>query len=145
MTPPQALLQQDLVDAAALDGDALLLVEVGLQAVERPAAEREPQVLRIGQRGGDDLGTLLGGVGRRTSGSGSILQAGKASLVEATEPGVDRGPRNAQFIGDLAGASTVGEGQQELSPLDEAGLGRARRRELFEGLTFLRGYWPSRN
>ena len=49
MPPPQALGQEDLVDAAPLDRDALLLVEVGLQAVERPAAEGQAQVLRIGQ------------------------------------------------------------------------------------------------
>jgi hypothetical protein len=39
MPPPQALGVQPFVDAAALDRDALLLVEVRLQPVERPAAE----------------------------------------------------------------------------------------------------------
>jgi hypothetical protein len=48
MTPPQAFGQEDLVDAAALDRDALLLVEVGLQAVQRPATEGQFQALGIG-------------------------------------------------------------------------------------------------
>lgn len=125
MAPPQPLVEEEFVDPTPLDRDALLLVEVGLEPIERPAAEGKPQVLRIGQRGGDDLGTLLGGVGRRTPGSGPILQAGKASLVEATEPGVDRGPRETQFLGDSAGGATVGESRQELGTLNEASLSRS--------------------
>jgi hypothetical protein len=39
MTPPQAFGQEDLVDAAAFDRDALLLVDVSLQAIERPASK----------------------------------------------------------------------------------------------------------
>jgi hypothetical protein len=96
-----------------------------LQAVERPAGEGQAQVLRVGQRGGEDLGSLLGGVGVRASGPGAILQAGQSPVVEAMEPGVDRGPREAHVIGHLAGSLPVGEGQEDLGPLHEAGLGRA--------------------
>jgi hypothetical protein len=39
---------EDLVDAAPLDRDALLLVEVVLQAVERPGAEGQAESLRVG-------------------------------------------------------------------------------------------------
>jgi hypothetical protein len=67
LAPLQPLVEEDLVDAAPLDRDALLLVEIGLQAVERPAAEGQAQALRAGQRGGEDLGPLLGGVGVRTT------------------------------------------------------------------------------
>jgi hypothetical protein len=39
MAPTQALGYEDLADAAPLDRDALLLVEVGPQAVQCPEAE----------------------------------------------------------------------------------------------------------
>ena len=74
MPPVQALGDKDLVDAAPLDWDALLLVEVDLQAVERPGAKGPAQVLRVGQGRGDDLGDLLGRIGGRASGAGLVLQ-----------------------------------------------------------------------
>jgi hypothetical protein len=138
MPPPQAFGQEDLVDAAPLDRDALLLVEVGLQAVQRPGAERQAQVLRVGQGGGDDLGALLGRVSRRPPGPRLILQAVEPPLVEAMDPGVDRRARDAEVLGDLAGPSPVGEGQEDVGPLDEAGLGCSRRGDVFEGLTLPR-------
>ncbi len=92
MPPLQPLVHEDLADAAALDRDALLLVEVGAQAVQRPAGEGQTQALRIGQRSGDDLGALLGGIGMRPARPGLILQAGQISVVEAMDPGGDRGP-----------------------------------------------------
>jgi hypothetical protein len=136
MAPPQALLPEELVDAAAPDRDALLLVEVGLQAVQRPAAEGQAQALRVGQRGGDDLGALLGRVGRRPPGPRPILQPVEPLIVEAVDPGVDRRPREAQVLGDLAGPSPVGDGEEDLGPLDETGLGGTRSRKLLEGLAF---------
>jgi hypothetical protein len=145
VAPLQSLVDEDLADAAPLDRDTPLLVEVGPQAVERPAAEGEVQPLRVGQRRGDDLGALLGGVGVRPAGAGPVLQAAEALLVEATDPGVDGGPAGAQVAGDLAGASPVGEGDEEPGPLDESGLGGARVSELVEGLTFLRGEWSQRH
>jgi hypothetical protein len=39
-SPAQALLQEDLAQAAALDGNVLVLVQVGGQPVQAPAAER---------------------------------------------------------------------------------------------------------
>jgi hypothetical protein len=125
MPPPQAFSQEDLVDAAALDRDAFLLVEVGLKPIQRPAAEGQPQAPRIGQRHGDDLGALLSRVGRWAPGPRLILQAVEPLIMEAVDPGVDRGPRDAQVLGHLAGSSPVDDGQKDLRPLDEAGLGRA--------------------
>lgn len=124
MPPPQALGDQDLVDATPLDRDALLLVEVGLQAVERPGAEGQSQPLRVGQRRGDDRGPLLGGIGRWAAGPRAILQAGEPPLVEAMDPRIDGGAREAQVPGDLAGSSPGGDGQEDPGPLDESGLGR---------------------
>jgi hypothetical protein len=125
MTPPQPFGQEDLVDAAAFDRDPFLLVEVGLQAVERPASEGEPQALRIGERRGDDLGALLGRIGRGTPGPGLVLQSAESLVIEAMDPGVDRGSRDVQVLGHLAGPLPVGDGQKDLGPLDEAGLSRA--------------------
>jgi hypothetical protein len=145
MAPLQPLVHEDLADATPLDRDGLVLVEVGPQAVERPAAEGQVQPLRVGQRRGDDLGALLGRVGVRPAGAAPILQALEAPLVEATDPGVDGGPADVHVAGDLAGASPVGDGGEDAGALDESGLGRARGRELFEGLTFLRGEWSERD
>ena len=125
MSPPQAFGQEDLVDAAAFDPDALLLIEVGLQAIERPAGEGQPQAPRIAQRRGNHLGALLGRIGRRAPGPRLILQPVEPLVIEAMDPGVDRRSRDAQVLGDLSGPPSVGDGQEDLGPLDEAGLCRA--------------------
>jgi hypothetical protein len=145
MPPLQPLVHEDLADAAPLDRDAPLLIEVIAQAVQRPAAEGQPQALRVGQRRGDDLGASLGGVGVRSPGAGPVPQPVEALLVEATDPGVDRGPRDAQLLGHQAGPSPVGDGQEDPGPLDESGLGRARGREPFEGLALLGGEFAERD
>jgi hypothetical protein len=110
MPPPQAFSQEDLVDPAALDRDALLLVEIGLQAVQRPAGDGQAQAFGVGQRRGDDLGTLLRGVGMRPPGSRLVLQAVEPLFVEAMGPGVDRGPGDAEILGNLAGSLSLGNG-----------------------------------
>jgi hypothetical protein len=125
MSPLQPLIHEDLADAAPLDRDALLLVEVVSQAVERPAGKGQAQRLRVGERRGDDLGALLGRVGGRAPGPGPVLQTGEATVVEAMDPGVDGRLADAQVAGDLAGSSPVGDGEQDAGPLDESGLGGA--------------------
>ncbi len=65
--------------------------------------------------------------------------------MEAMDPGVDRRPRDAEVLGDLTGASSVGDGQEEPGPLDESGLGRAGSRKLFEGQTFLGSEFAERD
>ena len=142
MPPPQALGQEELVDAAALDADALPLIEIGLQSVRRPAGEGQAQAPRGGQRRGDDLGALLGRIGRGAPGPGLVLQAAEPLVIEAMDPGVDRRSRDAQLLGHLAGAASVGDGQEEPGPLDEAGLRGARVGKVLEGLAFLGRQFP---
>ena len=124
MAPLQPLVHEDLADAAPLDRDALLLVEVVPQAVECPAAEGLAQALRVGQGRGDHFGALLGRVGVRAAGPGAIRQPGEAPLIEAMQPGVGGGAREAQLLGDPARSASVGDGQEDAGPLDDAGLGR---------------------
>lgn len=93
MTPLQPLVHEDLADAAAPHADALVLVEIGTQTVQRPAPEGQGQALRIRQRRGDHLGALLGGVGVRAPGPGPILHPVESLLIEAMDPGVDGGAR----------------------------------------------------
>jgi hypothetical protein len=119
MTPSQTLLQEDLVDPAPLDRDRLLLVEVGLESVECPAGERQAQFLGGGQHGGEDLGALLGGVGVRPTGSGLIAEPGQAVLIEAMNPGINRGPADTELMGDRRGPATRGGGHQDASSLDK--------------------------
>jgi hypothetical protein len=125
MTPLQPLVEENFVDATALDRDAPLLVEVGLKPIQRPAAEGQPQALGIGQRGGDHLGALLGDVGRGTPGPRLVLQSVQSPRVEPVNPEVDGGTTDAQVPGDLAGPLSSRDGQKEPSPFDEASLGRA--------------------
>jgi hypothetical protein len=95
-----------------------VLVEVGLQPVEGPAAEVEPQALRVGQGGGEDLGDLLGGVSRRPALAGPVAQADEALGVEAMEPLVELVAAEADALGDPAGGLAVGEALDEPGPLD---------------------------
>jgi hypothetical protein len=145
VSPLQPLVHEDLADAAPLDRDAFLLVEVGAQAVQRPAAEGEVQPLRVGQRRGEHFGALLGGVGVRSAGAGPILEAAEAPLIEAMDPGVDRGAREAQPLGDLAGPMPVGEGQEDLGALHESGLCGPRVGQLLEGGSLLGGELAERD
>src|SRR5262249_18741528 len=108
LAPAEALVDQEFVDPAPLDRDPLLLIEVSLQAVERPAAEGQAELLRVGQGGGDHLGALLGGVGVRPAATGTLLQPPQALLVEPADPGIDGRPGAAQARGDLAGCLPLG-------------------------------------
>ena len=103
--PAEPLVDEDLVDATPRDRHSLRLVAVGLQAVPRPTAKRQVQALGVGQGDGEDRGTLLSGVGMRPPGPRPILQAVEPLVLEAMDPGVDRGARDAQVLGDLAGPS----------------------------------------
>jgi hypothetical protein len=145
MPPLQPLVDEDLTDAAPLDRDALRLVEVVAQAVRRPAAKGEVQPPRVGQRRGDHFGALLGGVRVRPAGAGPILQAVEAPLIEAMDPGVDRGARDAQLLGDLAGPMSVGEGQEDPGALHESGLCGPRVSPPLEGGSLLGGELAERD
>jgi hypothetical protein len=145
MAPLQPLVHEDLADAAPLHRDALLLVQVGTQAVECPAPEGQVQALRVSQCRGDDLGALLGGVGVRPAGAGPILQSVEAPLVEAMDPGVDRRARDAQLLGDLAGPTSVGDGRKDLGPLGESGLCGPRVSQLLEGASLLGSEFAERD
>jgi hypothetical protein len=108
-----------------------------LEAIERPAAEGQAQGPGIGQGRGDDLGALLGGVGRGPAAAAPVIQAGEAVRVEAMDPGVDRRPRDADLAGDLAGRGPVGGGQEEPGPLDQADGGGAGMGEFLQGRALL--------
>jgi hypothetical protein len=109
-----------------------VLVEVGLEPVERPGGEGQAERPGVGHRGGEDLGDLLRGIGGRPPGAGLIRQGGGPLGVEAGDPGVDGGARDAQIVGDGRGPATFGGGQDDVGPLDQAGLGGAGGGELLE-------------
>jgi hypothetical protein len=132
VTPPQALGPQEFVDAAALDHDALLLVEVGLEPVECPGAERQAQGLRIGQCRSDDGGPLVGVIGVRAARAGTVLQGGQPAIVEPADP--DRNGRSGdiQLARDVGGRSALGDRQDDLSAFDDSGRGGASMGEPFQ-------------
>jgi hypothetical protein len=133
MPPLQTLIDEDLADPTPLDTDALLLIEVGAQAVERPAAERQFQALRVGQRGGDHLGPLLGGVGVRATRARQVAEAGEASVVEPMHPVVDRLSADPDLRSDGGRALPLGGGRKDPGALDEAGRFGPGVGEPFEG------------
>jgi hypothetical protein len=123
--PPQALGPQQLIDAAAFDRDALLLVEVGLQAVECPATEGQAQSLRISQRRRDNGGALVGVIGVGAARAGAVLQGGQAAVVEPADPGRDGGPGDVQLACDVGRRLALGHSQEDLGAFDESGRGGA--------------------
>jgi hypothetical protein len=89
-TPAQPLPEEDLVNPAAPHGNALVLQQICGQAVERPRGERQTEVAWTGQRGRNDTGDLVGGVGRGTTAAVVILQRRQALLVEPVDPATHR-------------------------------------------------------
>jgi hypothetical protein len=134
LAPAEALGEEDLVDPTPLDRDRLVLVEVGPEPVQRPAGEGQAQRGGVGQGRGDDLGDLLGRVGGRAARTRLIRQGGDALGVEASDPGVDGGARDAEIAGDGGDAAALAGRQHDPGPLDQAGLGGAGAGELFEFL-----------
>ena len=98
-----------------------MLVEVVPEPVQGPGAEGQAELGGIGQRGGEDLGDLLRGIGGRASGAGLVLQAVGPLEVEPPDPAVDGGARDAQGSRHLGGALAFGGGQDNLGALDGAG------------------------
>jgi hypothetical protein len=139
LPPGEALGQQDLVDPAPLDRDLPMLVEVGLDPIQGPGGEGEPERAGVGHRGGEDLGDLLGRIGRRPAGSGLIGQGRDPLGVEACDPGVDRGSRDAQVAGDGGDRPALGGGEDDPGPLDQADLVGAGAGQVFEFLPLLIG------
>jgi hypothetical protein len=82
---------------------------------------------------------LLGGVDRPSPRERPLAQAIDPLVIEAVDPGVDGGPGDAEFVGDLAGSLTPGDGQDDPGPPDEAGLDGAGVSQPPEGPEFLVG------
>ena len=122
-----------------------MLVEVGLEPVQGPGGEGQAELGRIGQRGGQDLGDLLGRIGGRASGAGLVLQAVGALEVEPPDPAVDGGARDAQVARDLGGALALCGGQDNLGALDGAGRGGAGVGQRLDPLAFLGCQGPERD
>ena len=110
-----------------------------MQPVQRPGAERQAQLLRGGQGGGDDLGDLLGGVGGGAATAGHVLEPVGPLGVEPPDPGGDGGAGDAELAGDGGGAEAGGGLQDDLGPLDDAGLRRAGAGQGLDGLALLGG------
>jgi hypothetical protein len=83
--PAQALVEQDLVDPAALHRNPFVLMQVGGQSIQGPGSKRQPEGLRLGERARDHGGGLLGRVGRPAARTGPILEGFQAFRIEATD------------------------------------------------------------
>jgi hypothetical protein len=133
VAPPQSFLEQNFVEAAALDRNVLVLSEVGNQPVERPTGKGQPQCLRVRERGCDHLGHLRGRVRRRATATVLVLQRGEAHDVEAADAPAHRvgietkGGRNDRRGVPLAGLP------EDPGALDGAGRRRSRMSQLVQG------------
>ncbi len=137
LAPAQPFGQEDLVNATPPDGDLLLLVEIGLQPIERPGPKRQAQRLRVGHGSSKYLGNLLRRIGGRPPRAGLVIEALGALSVEPAEPGVDGGTGNAHFPGDLRGVVPIGGQVNNARSLDESGLGGAGSCEGLDRLALL--------
>jgi len=116
-----------------------------LEPVQGPGAEGQAERLRVGERGGEDLGDLLRRVDGRSTGTGLVLQAVRALEVEPLNPAVDGGPGDVQGPSDLGRALALGGGQDNLGALDGAGRGGARARQRLDLLALVGCQWPERD
>lgn len=137
LAPAQALGEEDLVDPAALDRDPLMLVQVGRQTVQRPRREGQIQRLRIGERGGDHGGDLLGRIGRRPADTGPILEAVQARGVEAMDPAPHLVSIKTEMFGEARHGLALMGVPDDAGPLDlPSGCG-ARMGQPFHRLALL--------
>ena len=127
LTPCQPFGQQNFADPAALHADALL-AEVRHQTVQRPAGERQVQIRRPAQCGGDDGTALFGRVGRWAPRTHLLLQPGQTPRVEPLEPEPNRGFAHIQTGRDLRRAQPLNRVLHNLRPAHQARTQRPRAR-----------------
>jgi hypothetical protein len=114
-----------------------VLVEVGLEPVERPAGVGPAEVPGVGQRRRDHDGDLLGGVGRGPPLAGPVAEAVEALGVEAVQPLVDLVAAQTDRRGDGGGPLAAGQGVDGADALDQPDLVGAGAHELCDGLPLL--------
>jgi hypothetical protein len=139
MTPLQPLVQEDLIDAAPLDRDSFLLVEIGLQAVEGPTTKRQTEGLGIGQGRGDYFRTPLGGVGLRAARAGAIVEAGQPLLVETMNPVVNSFSADMEVGRDGTGALSLCSSAENSGARDESSRCRPGLSQLLKDALLLGG------
>jgi hypothetical protein len=146
LTPCQPFGQQDLADPAALHADTLL-AEVSNQTVQRPAGERQVQISRSAQRGGDDGTALCGRVGRRAPRAPRLVQPGQPPRVEPLEPEPNRGFAYIQTDRDLRRVQPINRMLDNLRPAHHARAQRPRARHAcqFLGLSRVQIANPKRH
>ena len=140
--PAQALVQQDLVDAAALHRDTLLLMQVGGQSVERPGGKRQPERLWLGQCTRNHGGGLLRRIGGRASGAMPILEGLHSLCIEAVDAPPHRLDIKAQARGNGGCALPVTGTPDDLSPLHHLSRSGARVGQRLDCRTLLNHQFP---
>jgi hypothetical protein len=136
VAPFETFLDEDLADPAAAHGDALL-AQVGDQAVQGPAGERQAEIRRAGQRGIDYRAALLGGVGRRPSAAHVLFQSWQPARVEALEPVPHRHPAQVHAGADLGCLQPFQRVQDDLGASHQAGAQGVRSGHLPQRLALL--------
>lgn len=136
LPPLEALLDEDLADPTAAHGDALL-AQVGDQAIQRPAGERQAQSRRPGQGGVDHRAALLGRVGWRSTAAHVLLQPLQPARVEALEPVPHRSPTQVHAGADFRRFQTLERMHDDLGSSHQAGTQGARPRHLPQSLPLL--------
>jgi hypothetical protein len=138
VAPPQPFLEQNFVEAAALDRNVLVLREVGHQPVKRPTGKGQPQRLRVRERGGNHLGHLRGRVRRRPTAAVLVLQRGEAHGVTAADASAHRvGIETKAGRDNRRGVALAGL-PEDPGALDGAGWRRSRMSQLVQGRLLVR-------
>jgi hypothetical protein len=129
-------LDEDLADPAAAHGDALL-AQVGHQAIQRPAGERQAQIRRAGQGGVDHRAALFGGVGRRPPTAHVLPQPFEPACVEALEPVPHRRAAQLHAGADLRRFQAFQRVQDDPGSPHEPGTDRSGARHPSQRLALL--------
>src|SRR5919199_3547574 len=141
LAPAQSLLEEDLVDAAALHGDAPVLVQVRGQSVQRPRRKGQAERSWRRERGGDHGGDLLGRIGGGPSGAAAVFEAVEPLGIEAVDPAADGVDFGTDELGDVWGAAALAGVVDDTRALDltrgrGAGVGEFVDPGLFLGAQF---------
>ena len=137
--PAQALVKQDLVNAAALHCDALCLMQVGGQPVERPRGERQPQRLGLGQRGGNHGSGLLGRVGGRAARPVPVLERLQSFHIEAVDALAHGLAIKTDPGGNRRGALAAAGAPDDLGALHVLGRSRVGVSQALDGRELISG------
>jgi hypothetical protein len=120
LAPTQTFRSQDHMHSTVLHRNPLHLIEIPRQPLKRTGSERLPQVLRIGQSGGNYHPHLVTGVNGGTTGARLIHQPAVAVEVEARDPAANELGSDLEGVGNVRHTLSLACQLNHSRPFDNA-------------------------